>query len=72
MTVVVCLLDFPFVVHTHEMALGTCSMHATPHRCSVSDAGVVVDDIKAELQRDSISERFADDNLDVDAFVCYV
>ena len=47
-------------------------MHATPHRRSVSDAGVVVDDIKAELQRDSISERFADDNLDVDAFVCYV
>jgi hypothetical protein len=70
-TVVVSLLDFPFVTHTHEMALGTCSMHTTPHRRSVSDAGVTVDDIKAELQRD-ISERFVDDNLEVDAFVRHV
>ena len=53
------------------MALGTCSMHTTPHRRSVSDAGVTVDDIKAELQRD-ISERFVDDKLDVNVFVHHV
>ena len=46
-------------------------MHTTPHRRSVSDAGVTVDDIKAELQRD-ISERFVDDKLDVIEFVRHV
>ena len=46
-------------------------MHTTPHRRSVSDAGVTVGDIKAELQRD-ISERFVDDKLDVIEFVRHV
>jgi hypothetical protein len=46
-------------------------MNTTPHRRSVSDAGVTVDDIKAELQRD-ISERFVDDKLDVIEFVRHV
>ena len=46
-------------------------MQTTPHRRSVSDAGVTVDDIKAELQRD-ISERFVDDKLDVIEFVRHV
>ncbi|KAF8642416.1 hypothetical protein AX14_009748, partial [Amanita brunnescens Koide BX004] len=49
----------------------TCSMDTTPHRRSVSDAGVTVDDIKAELQRD-VSERFVDDKLDVVEFVRHV
>ena len=64
-------LEFLFVAHTQEMVLGTCSMHTTPHRRSVSDAGVTVGDIKAELQRD-ISERFVDDKLDVIEFVRHV
>ena len=64
-------LEFLFVAHTQEMVLGTCSMHTTPHRRSVSDAGVTVDDIKAELQRD-VSERFVDDKVDVVEFVRHV
>ena len=46
-------------------------MHRTPHRRSVSDAGVTVDDIKSELKRD-VSERFVDDKLDVVEFVRHV